>query len=195
MQGAVTVDQLYPHIRVVLGIILGLGITTVLKGIASIVEHPRRRAWSIIHLLWVAWVLFSIVTFWWWEFRLSTVPSWTFGSYLFVISYCSLYFLLSSLLFPDDMQEYAGYEAYFIHRRAWFFGLIALITLFDQADTALKGHERWHALGLAYPIHTVLMLVIAASGAMVANRRVQLAIAGFALVYQLGYFAHEYLLP
>ena len=148
-----------------------------------------------LYLIWVIWALFSIVTFWWWEVRLTGVPSWTFETYLFEISYCSLYFLLSALLFPDDIREYADYEAYLIQRRRWFFGLIGLITLFDLADTSLKGHERWQALGIAYPIHTVVMLALAGMGAAFSNRRIQMTIAGFALAYQLAYFALEYFSP
>jgi hypothetical protein len=188
----VDVDQLYPHIRVVLSIILGLGITTLLAGIASIIEHPKRYHWSWIHMGWVVWALISIVTFWWWEFRLIAIARWTFGVYLFVIGYCSLFFMLSTLLFPKDVREYGSYEGYLLHRRPWFFGLIALMTLMDLADTAIKGASRWQALGAAYPIHTVLMLVIAVLGMTLSGRRAQLLLVAGALAYQIGYFAAEY---
>ncbi|MFV3504988.1 hypothetical protein ACNJFX_21195, partial [Mycobacterium tuberculosis] len=82
-------DPLFLHIRVVMGIILGLSITTVLKGLAQIIEHPQRRGCSALHLGWVAWTLISLVTFWWWEFRLIEVHRWTFETYLFVIVYCA----------------------------------------------------------------------------------------------------------
>jgi len=188
----VDVDQLYPHIRVVLSIILGLGITTLLAGIASIIEHPKRYHWSWIHLSWVLWALISIVTFWWWEFRLTGLTHWTFGVYLFVIGYCSLYFMLSTLLFPKDVREYGSYEGYLLHRRPWFFGLIALITLMDLADTAIKGTSRWQALGLAYPLHTVVLHAIAALGIVLPGKRAQLVLSLAALAYQIGYFAAEY---
>ncbi len=186
-------DQIYPHIRVVLSIILGMGITTLLSGVASVIEHPRRYGWSWIHMTWAVWALLSIVTFWWWEFRLTAVQVWTFGKYVFVIAYGATYFMVSTLLFPRDVREYGSYEHYLIQRRGWFFGTIALITLMDLADTALKGESRWHMLGQAYPVHTVLMLVIAGLGAWLASRRLQLAIALFSLAYQVVYFATEYL--
>lgn len=72
--------------------------------------------------LLVLWALVSVVTFWWWEFRLSTLPSWSFSSYIFVISYCSLYFVLSALIFPEDASMNGGYDEYLIERRYWFFG-------------------------------------------------------------------------
>jgi hypothetical protein len=185
-------EQLYPHIRVVLGIILGLGITTLLKGVASIIGHPQRYKWSWIHMTWVVWALVSIVTYWWWEFRLIEVSAWTFGSYLFVITYCSSFFMLSALLFPDDVREYGTYESYLLRRRPWFFGLIALMTLMDLVDTALKGGSRWQALGIAYPIHTAILLLIAGLGIVLKDRRGQLLLALSALGYQIVYFAMEY---
>jgi hypothetical protein len=185
-------DGLYLHIRVVLGIVLGLGITTLLRGIASIIEHPRRYHWSWIHMSWVAWALVTVVTFWWWEYRLLAVPRWTFESYLFVITYCSSFYVLAVLLFPSDVSEYGSYEAYLLHRRPWFFGLIVLMTLMDLVDTSLKGTERWQALGTAYPIHTATILAIAVLGIALKGRGAQLAIALVALAYQVAYLGLQY---
>ena len=68
-----------------------------------------------------------LVHFWWWEFGLFVIEDWTFGKYLFIILYAVTLFLLSALLFPDSMQDYRGYEDFFYARRAWFFGLLALL--------------------------------------------------------------------
>lgn len=185
-------DPLYTHIRVVLGIILGLGITKLLQGIALLIEQRRHHRVAAVHLIWVAWALISIVTFWWWEFRLAGVTGWTFGTYLFIIAYCAMYFMVATLLFPTNVAEYGSYEQYLIERRPWFFGLIAAITLMDLADTALKGQSQWQLLGQAYPAHTAFMLVIAGIGIWRREHRVQLTIAVLTLVYQVSYFTLEY---
>lgn len=184
-------DQVYLHIRVVLAIVLGLAITKLLNGIALLIE--RRNRWSMIHVCWVLWALVSVVTFWWWEFRLSALPSWSFSSYIFVISYCSLYFVLSALIFPDDTSlNGGGYDDYLIERRFWFFGLIAVITLMDLVDTSLKGSERWEALGIAYPIKTAVMLAIAGLGMVLVKKRAHLVLALIALVYLTAYYTIQY---
>jgi hypothetical protein len=183
-------DQVYLHIRVVLAIVLGLSITKLLNGIALLIE--RRDSWSLIHVSWILWALIAVVTFWWWEFRLSSLPVWTFASYLFVITYCSLYFVLSALIFPQDVEKYGGFEDYLIERRHWFFGLIAVITLLDLVDTSLKGAERWEMLGIAYPIKTAVMLVIAVLGMIFVNKRAHLVLALVALIYLTGYYTIEY---
>ncbi|PTQ70561.1 hypothetical protein [Pseudomonas sp. GV071] len=187
-----TPDPIYTHIRIFLSIILGLGITTLLRGIASIIEHPRRFGWSWIHMGWVVWALVSIMTFWWWEFRLTQVPVWTFGSYLFIVCYCALYFMMSTMLFPSDVREFGSYENYLLARRGWFFGLIALLTAMDLVDTSLKGNARWQTLGAAYTAHALIMLGVVLLGLTQKRRRVQLTLVLFTLVYQAAYFGFEY---
>lgn len=185
-------DPLFLHIRVVMGIILGLSITTVLKGLAQIIEHPQRRGCSALHLGWVAWTLISLVTFWWWEFRLIEVHRWTFETYLFVIVYCATWFLLCALLFPDDLREYGSYGNYLMQRRRSIFSVIAALTLLDLVDTAIKGSSRWKLLGTAYPLHAVLMLAVTVLGWRLRSRRAQLRLVLATLAYQIGYFAVEY---
>jgi hypothetical protein len=192
MPGSGEEAGLFAHIRVMIDVILGLSITTLLRGLATIVEHPKRFGWSPIHLSWVAWTLVSVLTVWWWEFLLGDAAGWTFPTYLFVTLYCALYFLLAALLFPGDVSEYGSYEAYLIRRRGWFFGLIAVITIADIGDTALKGTAHWQALGVAYPVHAVVMLLIVGLAVALPNRRAQLILALAALVYQVSYFALEY---
>lgn len=185
-------DPLFLHIRVVMGIILGLSITTLLKGLAQIIEHPQRRGCSALHLCWVAWTLVSLVTFWWWEFRLIEVHRWTFETYLFVIAYSANWFLLCALLFPDDLRDYGSYGRYLLQRRRWIFGVIAVLTLLDLVDTAIKGRSRWQLLGEAYPLHSALMLVVCVLGWNLRSARAHVLLAAVALVYQVVYFAAEY---
>src|SRR5580698_1194823 len=92
-------SDVYLHVRVVISIIVGLCITTLLSGFARFVQHPRREHVSLLHLGWPASLLLWIIHFWWWEFRLSLVPQWTFEKYLFIILYAVLSYFLCTLLF------------------------------------------------------------------------------------------------
>src|SRR5262249_15618138 len=71
--GQVDID-LYLHARVLIGIILGLSVTRLVGGVAGFIQYPGRHQVSLIHLVWVAWALLSVITFWWWEFNLSLIP-------------------------------------------------------------------------------------------------------------------------
>jgi hypothetical protein len=184
--------DLYLHVRVLLGILLGLSITRILSRSVAFVEHPHTGPRSWVHLTWVAWTLLSIVSFWWWEFRLSEVRVWTFESYLFVTAYGAMYYLLAALLFPDKMDDYAGYEAYFIDRRAWIFGVIILITLMDVYDTALKGPGYVRQLGVEYPIRAAAYVGLSLAAIRIADLRFHRILAGAALAYQIVYVVRHY---
>jgi hypothetical protein len=139
--------ELFTHVRIIMGLVVGLGITRLLVGIASFVQHPGRDRVSLLHGLWVGSILLELVLFWWWEFALSRFTAWSFGVFLFLIAYSVVLFLLAALLFPDNIAEYAGYEDYFIKRRRWFFGLLASGFVLDVVDSVIKGGlDHWNRL-------------------------------------------------
>lgn len=78
-------STLYLHVRVLLGMIVGLGLTHLLWHFARIVEQPKRHRVYWIHLIWVLSMFVYLLHFWWWEFRLATIPGWTFNLYIFVV--------------------------------------------------------------------------------------------------------------
>lgn len=145
--------DIFPHIRIVMGMVIGLGVTRLLSGLARIVQHPGQYRLYPVHLAWVVSVLLMLVHFWWWEFGLFQIETWTFGKYLFIIFYAVTLFLLCALLFPDSMLDYTSYEDFFYSRRAWFFGLLAASYLLDVVDTLLKGPEHFARFGVEYFPH------------------------------------------
>ena len=168
MTTQVDVD-LYLHVRVLISIILGLSVTRLIGGIAGLIQQPGRyRVWPI-HLGWVAWALLNVITFWWWEFRLSLVTHWSFGLYFFICAYASMYYFLSVLLFPADLQGYDGYQDYFLSRRVWFFGFVALTEALDIVDTWIKGDEHIRSLGAEYPIRIGVFILLCAVAARTRN--------------------------
>jgi hypothetical protein len=177
--------DLYTHVRVVISIIVGLCITTLLSGFARFVQHPRRERVSILHLGWAVSLLFWIIHFWWWEFRLSMVPQWTFANYFFVILYAILFYFLCTVLFPSDLKDYSGYEDYFLSRRKWFFGFLAATFLADVIDTSLKGSAYLHSFGIEYPIRIIANLIICVIAMFTSNRRIQLTLLAVAFLYHI----------
>ena len=179
--------DLYLHVRVLIGIILGLSVTRLVSGIAAIVQHPKRyRIWSV-HLGWVAWALVNVVTFWWWEFRLSIIPHWTFSLYFFVCVYASMYYFLSVLLFPQDLDEYKGYEDYFLSRRRWFFGFAALTESLDVIDTLIKGEAHLRSLGVEYLVATGAFVLLSAVAARTPNPRFHMLFVLSAVAYEISF--------
>jgi len=184
--------DVYFHIRILIGVVLGLGLTRMLSGVSRIVQHPGHKPIYAVHLLWVAIVFLSAIHFWWWEFSLIHHAPWKFELFVFVLFYAFLFFLLSSLLFPDAMDEYAGYEDYFLSRRRWFFGLLAATVPVDLIDTLAKGRAHFESLGVEYPVRLAILLVLCGLAAWTTNRRFHLLFAAFYLVYLLSWILRAY---
>lgn len=192
MQAQVADPQLFPHIRVLISLIVGLGLTRLLTGIARIIQHPTGKAIYWVHLGWVLWMFVSLVNFWWWEFQLTHVEHWRFEFYVFVMIYATGYFLACVLLFPDQMDDYASYRDYFISRRAWFFGLLVLVYLLDVGDTLIKGRDYFAGFGPEYLVRNVSHIALFLMAMRVANLRFHAALVVAAIVYQMSWIVRIY---
>lgn len=175
--------DMFNYVMVLASVIIGLGITHLLQGVGGIVQHPRREKVYWVHLLWVAAIFLRAIFWWWFEFRLSTTPQWTFTLYLFVLGYAVLIYLWCALLFPRDLEGYEGFKDYFYSRRAWFFGLVLLGQLVDIADTLLKGLAHFRSLGPGYPIGISVLSVLLLIAMRTRSERYHAAFAIFVVVY------------
>jgi hypothetical protein len=183
--------QFYLHLRVLVGLVLGLGLTRLLAGVSHFIQHPGKLAIFPPHLIWVATLALMMMNFWWWEFALIK-GAWNFGLFAFVLFYAFLFFLLASLLFPDEIAEYDSFEAYFISRRKWFFGLLALTFVVDYFDTLVKGSDYLKMLGVEYRIHIPVALAGCLAAAISDNRRLHLAFAVIYLLYTISWIGRMY---
>ena len=185
-------DQFF-HIRMLVSMIVSLSMAHLLKGVAKIIEHPKRKEIYWVHLLWVFYMFIQIIDFWWWEFRLKRVIGWNFGSYCFIILYIVLFYIICSLAFPDDMSDYQSYKDYFYKRKHWFFSFLAAIFLVDIGDTLLKGTEYFKSLGTEYIVRNVVHIVLFLIAARSKNERFQMILVVVALLYSVSWILRKYL--
>ena len=184
MNSSVSAAELFPHVRIVMGTVIGLGITRLLMGVAGLVQHPDRAKISLLHLLWSFSILVELILFWWWDFALYEVTDWSFGIFAFLIFYAITLFLMAALLFPDKLDDYAGYEDFFLKRRHWFFGVFGLTFLLDIVDTLIKGEPYFDTLGLEYLIQVPIGLALCAVAIWTTDRRYHLGLVLVHLIYQ-----------
>lgn len=126
----------FEYVTVLISIILGLGITQILTGIADLVHQSKRVKIYGPHLLWVLIVLVLHVQEWWVTFDLRTFAPWRLPIFLFVMIYPIILFILARLLFPFGIQEGIidlkefYYENY---RKIFLFGIIlSVLALLDS---------------------------------------------------------------
>ena len=185
--------DLYSHVRVLFSILLGLGVSHLLRGLARIVQHPRQYRIYWVHLVWSLFLFLYLIHFWWWEFRLRQVAEWTFPRYFFIALYATVLYLLCTLLFPDEMSDYAGFQEYFYSRKRWIFGFMALIFAADVGDTLLNGLPYFKTLGPVYYFRTLSCLVLSLIAIRVDNRYFQAAFAFFALLCEVAFIVTAHL--
>jgi len=65
-EAALSAHDVFPHIRIVMGMVIGLAVTRLLSGVARIVQHPKQYRLYPVHWLG-GLVLLMLVHFWWWE--------------------------------------------------------------------------------------------------------------------------------
>lgn len=179
-----TALELFGHVRIVMGMVIGLGVTRILLGAAGLVQHAKRARLSLVHLLWAISILIELVLFWWWEFELRDLQSWSFGTFAFLIGYAITLFLLAAMLFPDKMDDYEGYGDFFYKRRKWFFGLLGLTFLLDMVDALIKGAPYFDTIGIEYLFQVPMGLVICAIAIRSANPRFHLGLVLVHMTYQ-----------
>ncbi len=119
--------EMYLHVRVLFTILLGLGVSQLLSGVAQIVQHPKAYKVYWVHLLWALFLFLYLIHFWWWEYRLQAIQQWTFPLYFFIAMYAVVMFLMCVLLFPEQMADYESFKAYFYSRRQWIFSLMTIL--------------------------------------------------------------------
>jgi hypothetical protein len=176
--------EFFPHVRIVMGMVIGLGITRLLMGAAGLIQHPKRARLSLIHLLWAFSILLELIFFWWWEVELSLLTDWSFGIFSFLIAYAVTLFLLAALLFPDNIDDYEGYQDFFLKRRHWFFGVFAATFVLDVVDTLIKGMPHFDSLGIGYLAQVPLGIALCLIAIRTADRRYHLALVLVHLAYQ-----------
>lgn len=190
--GATHAPEVYVYIRTVMSMVIGLALAQLLTRLAGFVQSPGKNRVYFVHIGWVLSMFLYIIHFWWWEYRLQSLQVITFAVYLFLICFCCLFYFLCVLLNPPSIDEYGGFEEYFISRRVWFFGLLAVTYAVDLIDTWMKGGAYFHSLGWEYPTRNVVYIVLCIVAAMTANRRFQAAFVTVGLIYQITWIFRLY---
>src|SRR5262245_45362955 len=177
----------FAHLSVLISIVLGLGITNLLMGLARVVQL---RAWVKVYwptILWALTLLVIHIQTWWSMFGLRFVKTWDFVSFSLTLAQPILLFFLSALVLPDfDRDEARDLRAnYFVHVR-WFFGIFIALLLVSLARTyAVSGRLPQEA---DFVFH-LIFLTATASATIFQNETYHKVIAALAAVAILTYVA------
>lgn len=184
--------QLFVHVRVLIGMIVGLGLTHLLRNFADLMDRPDHRRVYWVHLLWALFVFLFLLQFWWWEFRLSLLQPWSFNVYVFISGYALVLYLLCAFTFSGSADQHPSYREYFYARRHWFFGTLAFVYTVDLWDTWIKGADYFRSFGVEYPIRNIGYAIVCLVAIFVRNPTFHGAFAVLALAYQVSWVIRRF---
>ncbi|WP_345772241.1 hypothetical protein [Brucella microti] len=155
---AINANDTFNHIRIVNGIGVGLCFSRFLLFCAEFIQHPKKHKISLIHFGWLFFSFTMVIAYWW--SILNESSNSLYGPPLYIVSllniFC-LYFIIV-ILTPEDIDEYGGYERYFISRRLWVFSFIILFIILNDVYEVINRNDDYYAP--TYIIFNTILLFI-----------------------------------
>lgn len=118
----------FEYVSVLISIILGLGITVLLTGLADIIRnYPVVKVyWP--YLIWILIVFILHIQEWWISYSLRSEMEWTLPRFLFVITYPIVLFILAHLLFPQKWtKKGVDLKVFYFNNFPKYFGAALLL--------------------------------------------------------------------
>lgn len=119
--------NLLEFLMILLSLIVGLGLTEILSGIARILKADGTSGFSWTHLALAATVFVALLQNFWESWGLSYIAEWSFPAMLFMLASPILLFLISHILFPDAGRPVNLDDYYF--ERAQLIWILAGLTV------------------------------------------------------------------
>jgi hypothetical protein len=153
----------FEYVIVLISIILGLGITTILTGVAELIKQSKLFILYLPHFIWILLVFVMHIHEWWFSYELKTESVWTLHMFLFILLYPINLYILAHLLFPAGLSTgFTSREFYLNNYPKLFIGTIILDVQSIIHNLVFK----------SYPIQTQIphVIVLAVLSAMVLSK-------------------------
>lgn len=133
----------FEYVTVLISIILGLGITQIVTGVADLVHQQERVKIYWPHLLWVVIIFVLHIQEWWATFELRQFDSWRLPTFLFVVLYPINLFILAHLLFPLGLStEVIDLKDFYYQNFKKIFGWAIILPLLSLiTNVIIIGHS------------------------------------------------------
>jgi len=120
----------FEYVSVLISIILGLGISQLVTGVADIVHQWERVKLYWPHMLWIGFIFFLHIQDWWSLYDLRTMSSWNLSTFLFTILYPINLFILARILFPFGVVDQdTDFKVFYFQnfRRIFVWAIISVV--------------------------------------------------------------------
>ncbi len=134
-----------------IAVILGLSLTHLLRGLSKLIHMRRTIKPYWVQIVWTVNILVYVLAVWWGMFWWNKLESWSIEEFFAIAAYCSVLFMLSSMLYPPEFPNDLDFKDYFFTNKSWFFGILILATLLDVPETATQNLINPEAAGRSGP--------------------------------------------
>lgn len=131
----------FEYVTVLISIVLGLGITQIVTGVADLIQQWSRIKIFWPHLLLIFLVFFLHIQEWWILYSLKDTTEWRLPVFLFTILYPIHLFILARILFPPDYSSAVDLESFYFANYRRFFLVIGILALLSILDNLLIQHR------------------------------------------------------
>lgn len=116
----------FEYVMVIVSIILGLGLTLVLRGLSKLMrsDHP-----PAVVVLYGVFLLMTHLQTWWGLWDAREIGQWTQVRFVLVAVYPCILYAMSELMLPMASRPETDWRAHFLSVRRWYFSLQAILVL------------------------------------------------------------------
>jgi len=129
----------FEFVSVLISMVVGLGITQVLRGVAQVVHEREQAPIDQVHMVWTAFVSLNLVLNWWVLFTWGDHAEWSFTLFLSLIGWVVTMYLPVVFLYPPRKSASESWATVYASNRQWFLGAFVLFAATDIWATALRG--------------------------------------------------------
>ena len=169
----------FEFLAVFISIVVGLGVTHILHGLARLIHSHGGQRVSRLHFVWTLNVLLILLLNWWVLFLWADYAAWSFDVYLLLIGWGIALYMLAVILYPPEISKEDSYAEIFERNRKWLFGTFVIFVALDVAQTAVRGQLLEPRIYLPFVLHYAVLTAI---GIPFANRRYQDFLAFYFLI-------------
>lgn len=97
--------SLFEFLMVLVSLIIGLGLAELLSGIAKAIRNKEEVQFYWVHSLFIAIIFLALLQTWWEIWGVRDTPTWTFIGLLIMLGGPIGLFLISHLVFPENLAR------------------------------------------------------------------------------------------
>lgn len=119
----------FEFVVVLISIIIGLGITTILTGVAEIIRSGIRPC--LPYAIWIVLSFTMHIHEWWQSYQLRSIEVWTLPLFLLLLIYPIVLYILAHVLFPSEKGRFDS-NRYYLEQYPRFFTITIVMVVISM---------------------------------------------------------------